>query len=239
MESDKKPKWDLAVAIEVAKKAHSLTTTYSTNILPRLQTDELPQFKANTSELELRRSGQQETLTTQKSKTEGQDEIIKRLNKTVISVHNIVSGQASGEIQKAYGVGERISLTVSGVTAAANSVIKAYNDNKEWSNKAGIIEADITMLTDLIKLLGTAEDEQDDSMFARISKTMSKTVLHRAVEDEVTRLSAVGAHAFLESNPAVSALFLGLIPSAPKTSAKKTKDASDTTTDTATGNKTS
>lgn len=217
MEIDKRPKWDIASTIEKGNQSVSLVETYAADIVPRLQPDEMAQHRANLLELSNRRAGQTENMVTQKSKTLGQDEAIAALYNTLMSIRGIVKGNvtATAEIVKAYGVGERNSQTVSGVTAGANIVISAYKAYTAWSNQAGIIEADITEVQELSARVNQAESAQGETMFIKKSKTMDKNTLQRAIEDEVTKLSALGVHVLKTKNPAAAALFAGLIPGSP------------------------
>ncbi len=213
MENERKPKWEIGVTILKGKQSVSLLETYLEELQPRLQPDEAAQHKANVTELEARHSGQAETLTEQKSKTRGQNEAIVDLRETVVNVRSIVkSSGASGEISKAYGVGEKINSTVSSVTAAANIIITAYGSYGEWSTGAGILESDITEIETLKQELEQANDIQETSKFIRKAGTMSKNVLQRTVEDEITKISALGNFVFAKSNPAVAVLFKELIP---------------------------
>lgn len=213
MENQKKPKWEIGIAISKGKQSVSLVETYATDLETRLQPDEANQHKANVAELEARQSGQSETLIAQKSKTLGQDEAIDELHTNIINIRSIVkSVNPSGEISKAYGVGEKISKTVAGVTAAANVIVTAYQDNTEWSNNAGIIESDIEEMSTLKETLEQADNIQETSKFVRKSKTMNKNVLQRTVEDEITKISALGVLQFQKKDPAVATLFADLIP---------------------------
>lgn len=213
MENEKRTKWEIGVAISKGKQSVSLLETYLKAVEPRLKPDEAVQHRANVAELEKRRSGQPEALVEQKSKTVGQDSAITELHDCVISIRNIVkSSNAPAAISKAYGVGEKVPPTVSGIMAASNMIVNAYNANAEWSNNAGIIEADMEEMATLQEVLGTADSVQESSKFTRKSKTMDKNTLQRAVEDEVTKISAVGVHVFAKKDPAVAALFAGLIP---------------------------
>ncbi len=217
MENGKKPKWDIGVAANAGSECHALMIKYRVDLEPRLQPDEIDQHGANAVELEKRRSGQTEVLNVQKTNTKGKEGAEEELHNTAISIRNMVkSNNASQEILQAYGVGEKIPTTMTGTIAAGNMVIMAYNTYTEWSNKVGIIEADITQVSELIKDLSSAGGKKEDSVFNRKAQTMDKNVLHRAVEDEVTRISALGAHVFRTKNPAVAALFEGLIPNSPK-----------------------
>lgn len=214
METDKKPKWDIASTIEKGNQSVSLVETYAADIVPRLQPDEMAQHRANIQELSNRRAGQTENLVDQKSKTLGQDEAIASLYGSIMSLRGLVKSNntVTAEILKAFGVGEKTSQTVNGVTAAANIVISAYKANTAWSNQAGIIEADITEIQELSSRVDQAESAQGASMFIKKSKTMDKNTLQRAIEDEVTKLSALGVHVLKTKNPAAAALFAGLIP---------------------------
>jgi hypothetical protein len=217
METEKRTKWDIGVAIDKGNQSVALVEKYQTDIVSRLQPDELAQHKANIKEVEARRAGQKETLVAQKSKTLGQDEAISILYTTIASIRNIVkSSSPNAEILKAYGVGEKTSKTVTSVTASGNMVITAYNSFTAWSNLAGIIEADIVEIQALTAQLSTVDVAQESSKFTRKSKTMDKNQLQRAVEDEVTKLSALGVHVFHAKDPAISALFAGLSPSSAK-----------------------
>jgi hypothetical protein len=223
MENGKGIKWLLEDAIDSGRKSLLLLTTYGTELQPRLRTDEQAQHKANVDELATRVSGQKQALTTQKSNTQGQEAVIASLNDIEVSIRNIVrQNNASKEITIAYGVGDRIVHTVSGVISAGNVILDAYDKYQAWSKDAGIIEADLTEINTLMESLTTVEQVQDDSMFVRKSKTMDKNTLQRAVEDEVSRLSALGIRQF-SKNPSVASLFEDLIPAShkPKTNTPK------------------
>ena len=230
MSTDKKPKWDIGVTIDVAPKAVKLADTYKTALEKRLQPDELEILKAGGEELRDRHSGQSETLTIQKSKTIGQEEAIRLINSRVVSIHGIVesAATASPEIRKAFGIGTPINRSVDSVKAAANTVITAYNDNTDWSNMAGIINEDITELNSLLSNLSKVKDIQSDSMIVRKLRTMDKTVLQRTVEDLISKVSAIGVHVFAIENPAVAKLFSDLIPSSNGKPVSKTTTAANT-----------
>ena len=77
--------------------------------------------------LETRVTGQKQTLTAQKSTTQSQEAAIKELIDTIVSIRNVVrNNNAPRDITVAYGVGDRISHSVSGVTAAGNIIIDAH-----------------------------------------------------------------------------------------------------------------
>ncbi|HEX3009261.1 MAG TPA: hypothetical protein VHO90_16775, partial [Bacteroidales bacterium] len=140
-----------------------------------------------------------------------------QVNAEVVGLRDMVrSKNPSVEIAEAFGIGNRIILTVGGVTAAANVLMDGYKKFPAWAKKAGILDTDITKLTGLVTSLGVVEKQQDDSMFTRKAKTMGKDELQRAVEDEVTSLSAIGAYVFHDVDPATSRLFEDLIPSSAK-----------------------
>lgn len=216
MEETKGPKWYANEAINSGKASLRLLELYGTELQPRLKTDEQQQHKANVEELEARVPGQKQTLVTQKSSTQGQEEAIGELNRAIVDIRNIVrNAKASKEILIAFGITDKIVHTVSGVTAAGNIILDAYKKYGPWCKDAGILESDITEITTLTKALGTVEKVQDDSMFVRKAKTMDKNALQREVEDEVSRLSALGAKQF-SKNPTVRKQFEDLIPSAHK-----------------------
>lgn len=223
MENDTKPKWDLGATIRSGDEAHALATKYISEIEKRLKPDELTQFEIHVDALAKRRPAQQENLITQKSKTQGQEEIKELLHKDVISVRRVVkANNASNEIQKAYGVGENMNNMVSSVIAAGNIVVKAYDMYKDWStNEAGILEEDIAEIANGIKELEAAAGIQNSSVIGRKDGTMDKNVLQRMVEDEITRISAIGSHAFRKKNPAVATMFENLIPNGTKSKAPK------------------
>jgi len=214
MENGKEPKWHRDEAINYGKKSLQLLNTHGTELQPRLKTDEQEQHKANVDELDTSVSGQKQTLTAQKSNTQSQDAIIETLNSTIVSIRNIVkNGNATKEILVAYGVGDRIVHTVHGVTIAGNIIVDANKKYASWSKDAGILASDINEITTLIKSLDEAGKVQDDSMYVRKAKTMDKNTLQRTVEDEVSRLSSLGAHHFIK-NPTVRKQFEDLIPPA-------------------------
>lgn len=236
MTNEKKTKWEIGSAIAAGRKTHALAISYRSYLEPRLHPGELEQLDTNTSELESRRSGQSEHLVDQKSKTIGQDELVDMVRDTVISLRNVVRSncEATPDILKAYGVGEKITFSISSVKASGNIVITAYNTYTEWSNRAGIIESDITFVSNLLSQLNVAEGLQGKAMFARKSSTMSKNVLQRAVEDEVSKISALGHYIFLSRDAAVAKLFEDLIPAAAKVNNGEDAEANNPTEQTAT-----
>ena len=222
----KRPKWDIGVAIAKGKESLSLLQTYSADLQPRLKPDEAEQLRANVAELEINRSGQPEMLVDQKSKTEGQNEAIDELLLTISGLRRLVrSNNPPAEILKSFGVGEQIIKTVSSINTAANLVINAYNNHSAWCADAGIIEADIEEIDALKERLKSADDTQETSKFTRKSRTLDKNTLQRTVEDEVTKISALGIHIFQRKDPAVANLFAGLIPGSSGSS--DTSDSSD------------
>jgi hypothetical protein len=234
MANDKKFKWELSSAINAGKRTYALASTYRSDLEARLQPDELEQLNANIIELEQRRAGQTESLIDQKAKTISQGEAIVDLHDAVIGIRGIVKGSSSvtSDILKAYGVGERLSPIVSSVIAAGNIIITAYNENVSWSNSAGIIEADITEISELVNNLSLAEKLQNNSMFTRKAKTMNKNILQRTIEDEVTKISAIGQHIFRKKDAAVVKLFEELMPGTIRSKNEIATDTSQATDDT-------
>lgn len=224
MINEKKTKWDIGATITAGNNAYTLASKHITELERRLNPDELNQLKANIAELESKQSGQTEILVEQKSKTLGQSEKISFLHDSIMSVRNIVKSNntATSDILKAYGVGENIKMSVSDTIASGNIIITAYNSNTEWSNKAGILESDITEISEFVTELSKAEKIQNSAMFTRKSKTMDKNVLQRVVEEEVSKISALGQHIFRLKDPSIAKQFENLIPSNGKT---KSKDA--------------
>jgi len=222
MTNDRKPKWEIGATISAGNNAYTTAIKYRTDLESRLQPDELEQLKANTTELETRRSGQTEHLVGQKSKTISQDDIAAELRNTIVSIRNIVKNNctATPDILKAFGVGEKMTSGISSVVAGGNIVISAYKENTAWSNNAGIIEIDIAEISHLVSRLNRAEELQSNAMFTRKSKTMDKNILQRAVEDEVSKISSLGQHIFLNRDAAVAKLFEDLIPSITKVKAE-------------------
>lgn len=223
----KKQKWGSGVSVSKGKQASILFETYQTELKPRFPDEERAQFEANLAEFEKRLPGQQTNLAGQKSSTSAQDEVIKKVNKRVVSIRGIVMASNPGaEIKNAYAVGSKLQLTVSSASSSAQVTIAGYNLFKVWSNKAGILQKDIDELTTLEASLFTADDSQEKTIYTRKAATMDKNTLHREVEDGITKISALGFHEFELANPSVAKLFADLIPSAPAKAKKK--DAKDT-----------
>jgi hypothetical protein len=221
----KRQKWDKSEAVTKGKQSLTLLETYNAELSPRFSEEKQEEHTANVGELEKRIPGQVTTLSGQKSTTAAQNEIIKTIGKRVGSIRNIVGANASQEIKKAFGVGSKYSLTVMGVAGAVDTIVKAYNQYTAWSNGAGIIAKDITELTALEASLYSADDKQGVSIYARKAATMDKNTLQRAVEDGVTKISALGIQEFELTNPAVAKLFADLIPSSPSAAKKASAKA--------------
>lgn len=214
MDKFKNPKWETSQAIRSGNDASELIATDRAELERRLKPDEITEFQSNLEELKKRQPGQQEVLTHQKAKTRGQNEAIKTLNKTISSVKNMVKAAGAPEnILKAFGVGEKISDSVPGMVAAGNIIVKAYGEHAEWvQQNAGVLEEDIAEITALTAGLTSADSTQENAKFTRKATTLDKDVLQRAVEDFVTKLSAIGTHIFLTKDPARATLYQNLIP---------------------------
>lgn len=228
MKNETKPKWDIDSAIKAGDETYSLLDKYFKFLEKRLKPNELTEFKKNLDDLHKCPPAQSTNLVVQKSKTEGQDDYTKDLHNEIVSIRNVIkSNNASDEITKAYGVGEKLSNNVTSCIAGADLVTKAYNDYKEWSNtEAGLLDEDMDQLSTLEKEMKTAAGVQDSAMSNRKEGTLDKNVLQRLVEDEITRIAALGAHALKRTNPAAATLFEKLIPASPKPKTQATaKDA--------------
>lgn len=222
MSISKRQKWDAGVAVTQGKKSVNLLQTHQSELSARISEDEKAQHEANIVSLEKRISGQEVKLSGQKSNTAGQNTIIKLLNGRVSSIRNIVKdANGSTEILKAFGVGNRITLTVLGISSAADTIITAYNQFRDWSNKAGIIDSDMEELTTITNSLFDSDSKQAETIYIRKAATMDKNTLQRCVEDMVTKISNLGYHEFELKNPAVAKLFSDLIPSAPSKNKKE------------------
>lgn len=213
MGSERKPKWEIGVTILKGKQAESLLEKYRDELADRLQPDEPAQFQANLAQLSVRQAGQKENLVNQKSKTERQNELIASLHTTIISVRRMVkSASPTPQLLQAFGVGFELSKSIHSVLAASDVIQTAYAKNKEWSNQAGIIDADMVEIKELQTALAVADSTQESLKFVRKAATMTKNKLQRTVEDEITKISAVGIRVFEKGNPEIAKLFEDLIP---------------------------
>jgi hypothetical protein len=131
-----------------------------------------------------------------------------------MDIRNIVKGVSNNAgILKAFGIGENIHKNVSSVTAAGNMILNGYTDHTEWANtEAGILDEDIEVINADVLALSTADNVQEGSKFQRKAGTMDKNTLQRRVEDLVIKISVTGVRVFRKKDPAVVALFEGLIP---------------------------
>lgn len=215
----KRPKWDGGVAVSKGKQAISLFDAYQAELSIRLLPNEVLQFKADIPVLELKLAGKVTVLSVQKASTSAQDIIIKNINKRVVGLRDIIrSSNPNSEISNAFGLSTKITSTILGVVGPADTIVLAYPQYRDWCIGAGILEKDIEELTTLTNSLFSADNVQENSIFTRKAATMNVNTLHRAVEDKITKISALGVHEFELTNPPVAKLFADLIPAtAPKT----------------------
>lgn len=214
MNNEKRPKWPKSDAVTYGGETVALTEKNFSELSSRLMPNEFEELKSNLELLKNERlPGQQEKLSDQKSKTKSQDEVRSMLHISVIDVRNIVkAANAPANIQKSFGVGETLIKTVASTISAAKVVIQGYNNNKDWANRAGIIDEDITEMSTLINDLSSIDGLQENAKIARQGATLDKDVLQRSIEDSVSKISALGAKVFRTKNPAVARLFENLIP---------------------------
>ena len=210
----KSPKWEIGQTIYAGNQAFALANKYKSDIEGRLKPGEIEELGNKVSELERKRAGQLETLTSQKSRTQDQNTTVDTLHLDVIDIRNTVKGVSNNAgILKAFGVGEKIYKSVSTITAAGNMVLKGYEEHTEWANtEAGIVDEDMEIIQKGILAISKADNVQETSKFQRKASTMDKNTLQRSVEDLVTKISVTGIRVFRRKDPAVVALFEGLIP---------------------------
>jgi hypothetical protein len=136
------------------------------------------------------------------------------LHQDVMDIRNTVKGVSDNVgILKAFGIGENIHKNVSNITAAGNMVWNGYAEHKDWANNAaGILDEDMETIQAEVLALANTDDIQEDSKFERKASTMDKNTLQRRVEDLVTKISVIGIRVIRRKDPAVVALFEGLIP---------------------------
>jgi hypothetical protein len=214
MSNYKSPRWEIGQTIYFANQAVALGNKYKVDIESRLKPGELDELGSFVPELEGRRSGQSEILTTQKARTQDQNITIDTLHQDVMDVRDTVKGVSDDTgILKAFGIGEKIQKNVSSVTAAGNMILNGYADHTEWANtEAGILDEDVELINADVLALSTADNVQEGSKFQRKAGTMDKNTLQRRVEDLVIKISVTGVRVFRKKDPAVVALFEGLIP---------------------------
>ncbi len=210
----KLPKWEIGQSIYAANQAYALAKKYQLDIEGRLKPGEIEELGSGVSELERKRAGQSETLTSQKSRTQDQNITVDTLHQDVMDIRNTVKAVSDNAgILKAFGIGEKVNKNVSNTTAAGNIVLNGYADHKDWANnEAGILDEDMETIQADVLALDNADDVQENSKFQRKASTMDKNTLQRRVEDLVTKISVIGIRVFRKKDPAVVVLFEGLIP---------------------------
>ena len=214
MSNSKSPKWEIGQTIYSANQAVALAKKYQSDIEGRLKPGEIKELGNGVAELERKRAGQSETLTSQKSRTQDQNITVDTLHLDVMDIRDAVKAVSDDAgILKAFGVGESVYKTVSSTTAVGNMVLKGYAEHKEWANnEAGILDEDMEIIQADILALNKADNVQEKSKFQRKASTMDKNSLQRSVEDLVTKISVIGIRVFRRKNPDVVPLFEGLIP---------------------------
>ena len=91
--------------------------------------------------------------------------------------------------------------------------MRQLGEHKEWANNdAGILDEDMEIIQADVLALNKADNVQEKSKFQRKANTMDKNTLQRSVEDHITKISVIGIRVFRRKDPAVVALFDGLIP---------------------------
>ena len=214
MSNYKAPKWEIGQTTYAGNQAYALANKYRVDIESRLKPGEIEELSSGVSELEGKRAGQSEILTSQKARTQDQNITIDTLHLDVMDIRDTVKGVSDDTgILKSFGIGEKIQKNVSSVTAAGNMVLQGYADHTEWANnEAGILDEDIEIIHADVLALSSADTVQEGSKFQRKASTMDKNTLQRRVEDLVTKISVTGIRVFRKKDPSVVPLFEGLIP---------------------------
>lgn len=212
--SNNNPKWDISDVIFRGKQSLDLYDAHSGELGRRLKTDEIETLRTGVPELEMRRSGQPETLNVLKTSTKGKNLVAQDLLTLIMDTRGQVKAATSNpEILQAFGVGQRIQVgTQVSLRTGANLVINAYNKYREWCSEAGILEQDIEEIKSINDKLTETDSMQEKAKFDRKVKTVDKGTLQRELEDIITKISFAGVKEFRTKNPSVVPLFEGLIP---------------------------
>ncbi|MCK9206843.1 MAG: hypothetical protein M0P66_07015 [Salinivirgaceae bacterium] len=215
MAQSKKPKWDLTEAIAAGEKALVLSAKYSDLLGGRITQAGTDTLRTDVENLKKFPVDGTQKLVEQKAKTAGKDTSLADLNFLVGSIRTLVkkSPTATPEMKKAFGVGARLSGSISHQLAAGKLVKEAYQNFTEWSTREGILAADITAIEALIAEVEAKNAQQTEAVKTKMDATFDKNGLQRQVEDEVSRISALGVIVFGKKDPAVAQLFGDLIPS--------------------------
>ena len=210
------PKWEISTTINRGFQAIGILEKYSNDLTKRLKSEDVELLRTGVPELELRRSGQPETLNIQKTTTQGKKNVLDSIHTCIVDIRGMVKASTTNpEIVQAFGVGEPLnSKTPRDHRAAANMIITGYNTNSEWAkNEAGILEEDIQEIEALNSRLTDVDSNQDQAKLNRKVKTIDKDLLQRQVETVITKISAVGIKEFRTKNPSIIPLFEALVSS--------------------------
>jgi single-stranded DNA-binding protein len=208
------PKWDISDVFFRGKQAVELYDANAADLNKRFKPGEIETLRNGLMELEVRQSGQPESLNLQKVATRGKELTAQDLHTLIVDTRAQIKATTNNpEILQAFGVGHRLHVgSLMSLRTGANLIISGFTKYRDWAINEGILEEDIEEIKSNSEKLTETDSSQEKAMFERKIKTIDKSTLHRQLEDIITKISSAGIKEYRMKKPTVVPLFEALIP---------------------------
>lgn len=209
---DSHPKKEFSAILQNGLTAHALATKHQPELEPRLPNGCLVALAADLSILGAHVPGAKEAHATAQAATVSQDAALASGHALVTAIRTAVARSgASLDVQKAYGVGVKVSpKVVKDVKLAIGLILKRAAAEPAEAKDVGILPKDVTALNAAAAAITDADDAQEKQRAAAPLSTKERNATARRILAAVDRIVGAGVIEFAQ-NPTLRAQFEALI----------------------------
>jgi len=208
------------VALDAALRMKELVAKDGPVLNPRLMPGTIEGLTEDTSSLAGNAPGAKTARQLKKAATSTVEQTASKLLQTAQGIRNLCRlAKLSDDIRIAVGVGQPMQArSIKSVINGAEMIIAAYARYSTALREAGVLPADIELISELRNRLATDNETQEVQKVTAKDMTAARNAAHQRIEDAIGRIQAAAELAFL-NNPERLAMYRAVVPSKP--SAKK------------------
>lgn len=215
------PRRDFTSITQLGLKAHGLAVLHQAKLEARLPAGTIAGLAEDLGSLDVAVPGAVSARVSAKNATEEQNAVLARAKARIQAFRTAVRHTpAPIEVQRAYGVGSRITTpSVTGVTAAISQILARVAERPEEAASLGILQSDVDALTALRDEVAQANTTQEKKRASAPMDTKERNRIGNRIVNAVKRIKGAAAIAFADS-PVERALFEELRLGPPRASGK-------------------
>jgi len=220
-------KWASSVLQSVGREALSLAEEFKSQLEPRLGAGVLDGLKCDLDAFDGKRSDASNAVGMLKLATREQEEAVAHAVALLSAARRaVVRAGANVAQRQAFGTTKKYDPSkVSSIVAALDTLISGAAKYPELTRSAGVLSADLDSARALRDGLIAADQSQEAMKSTRKEPTLQRNSAQKRIEAAVDAIVNAGRLAFT-TQPATSARFASLVPSARRPAPKRPPPAS-------------